>query len=498
MIIQPTDRVRRLEHRGAVYRLRKELLAGPRTDDVLEYVIEGPRGTGKSNGTAYTLYRLAKKYPGSRHLVIRTERTLLTDTFCKTFEEDVCPGDPCLGNEKERGNRHEYYFPLEKSRIVLGGLDKADRYYGADWDTVTCEEAVKFPWKKVMPFFGSLRNNAMGFHAMFYPTNPEAPSNWVNQRAKKGLAKRMRCFLKDNPSLYDAVNRRWHPKGVAFLKTLARYTGVEKLRHVDGEWAGAEGLVWENYSPERHLFTLKNPAKWREELGIVECRMTADWGFRDTGVLIVWGIDNCKRMRALAWRYETKQHLNTWAANAVALAREFQVTSGRGDPSRPDAISLFNDMLSKAGHPRIFSKATNTRASLPNGDLAGIGLVRWSLELDDVGIPNLSFYEKGLRNTPDADLVEENKPWFGPDEIQEYVHARDADGEIAGDRTDAACRDDFCDAVRYGVTDNWGKTPRAPEPEPMVYARDTYAAKKGTAETRFKDKMQRERAQGEW
>ncbi len=488
---------RRIEHRGAVYRLRKELESRPQVSDVLEFDVEGPRGTGKSNGVSYTLWKLARKYARSRHLVVRTERTLLTDTFCKTFEEDVCPGDSCLGSEKDRGNRHEYFFPETRSRIVLGGLDKADRYYGADWDTITLEEAVKFPWKKVQPFFGSLRNNAMGFHAMIYSTNPDAPSNWVNQRAKKGLARRMRCYLKDNPSLYDARTRLWLPKGIAFRKTLARYSGVEKLRHVDGEWAGAEGSVWSNYSPDTHTFKLKNPRNWREELGIVECRITADWGFRDTGVLIVWGVDNCKRLRALAWRYETKQHLNTWAANCVALCKEFQVTRGKGDPSRPDAIALFNDMLSRAGHPRVFSKANNKRANLPNGDLAGLDLVRWGFDPDDVGIPSVTFYEHGLRHAPDADLVEENKPWWGPDEIQEYVHARDADGEIAGDRTDSACRDDFCDAVRYAVTDNWGRTPVAPEPEAVVWAPDTYAGMHGTPESRYKAKLERER-QGGW
>ena len=88
---------RRIEHRGAVARLRLELEAVKSSDRVLEYVVEGPRGTGKSNGVAYLAWKLCRQYPKARILVIRTARSLLTDTFCKTYEEDICPGHPSIG-----------------------------------------------------------------------------------------------------------------------------------------------------------------------------------------------------------------------------------------------------------------------------------------------------------------------------------------------------------------------------------------------------------------
>jgi len=293
--------------------------------------------------------------------------------------------------------------------------------------------------------------------------------------------------------VYEAKTRKWTEKGVAFNKTLSRYTGVQRDRHVLGKWRGAEGAVWSNYDEREHLFVLENMNRWRDELGIVECRMSADWGFRDTGVLIVWGVDNCKRLRALAWYYETQKHLQVWADRAVELAKEFQVTRGLGDPSRPDAIQLINDMLSRAGHSRIFQKANNKRASLPNGDLAGIDLVRWGFESDESGKPRIMFNKHGLRNPPDQSLIDDGKPWQGYDEIPEYIHATDALGEIQGDRTDAGCRDDFCDTVRYAVTDNWGKTPTAPKPVIQEYAEDTYAGQWGTPASREAAKLEKER-----
>ena len=480
---------RTVEHRGAVYRLRKQLEAQQPTSDLLEFVIEGPRGTGKSNGIGYLVWKLCRKHAGARVLVIRTSRTLLTDTFCKTFEEDVCPGDECIG-AMQRTNRHEYVFK-NGSRIVLGGLDDAKRYYGSDWDLVIPEEAVQFKWKEIEPFLGSLRNNRMGWHAMIYPCNPDAPSNWVNVRANQGLAKRMRCYHKDNPSLWDLDAQEWTPKGKSFMQTLERYTGVQYDRHVLGLWRGAEGVVWETYDPKSHLFVL--PDDWRKDLGIIECRMSCDWGFRDTGVLIVWGIDTKKRMRALAWQYRTQKNLNWWAEQAVAFAKEFQVTKIVADPSRQDAIDLFNDLLVRNKLSRICYDADNKRATTPQGDLAGLDLVRWGFEKDDDGKPRVMFNVAGLRGAPDPDLVAEGKPSLGYDEIPEYTYARDALGEVLGDRTDNNCRDDFCDATRYGVSDNWPRTPRA-EPEPdIVYAPNTYAGMVGTPESLLRERLRKER-----
>ncbi len=475
---------RTVEHRGAVFRLRRELETMQRADGLLEYCAEGPRGCGKSNGIAYALWKLARKYRGARILVIRTSRSLLTDTFCKTFEEDVCPGDECV-SDVARTNRHEYLFPSNGSRIVLGGLDDAARYYGADWDIVVLEEAVKFTWKAVEPFFGSLRSGKMPFHALIYSTNPDAPSNWLNKRCDSGLTKRMRCHHKDNPAHFNR-DGSMTDRGRQFMATLDRYTGVAKLRHVDGIWAGAPGAVWENWDPAIHL--IAEPPN-----DLIEYRAALDWGFADTGALGVWGIDAKKRAVCVARVYRTKQTIEWWARVFVMLANEYNITRCVADPSRPDAITLFGDWLVRAGKHRIVYPANNRRASSPNGDLAGLDLVRWGFERDIEGVPRLRFVNCLPRTGIDEELRADGKPFLGWDEIPSYVYATDVNGQVIGDRTDSRCRDDFCDMTRYMASDIWPRDVVATDPVPIEYGPNTYAGMVGTPESRMLAKLKRMR-----
>jgi len=469
------DVKRRIEHRGAAYRMRLELERMGESESVLEYLLEGPRGTGKSHSLAYLLWKLCQTRKGVRILVIRTARSLLTDTFCKTFEEDVCPGHECIGGGN-RVNRHEYVFPMTGSRIVLGGLDDQNRYYGSDWDVIVLEEAVQFAWKEVEPFLGALRNNKLGWHALIYATNPDAPGHWLNKRANDGLVKRFECYHVDNPSLWD-MESGWTAKGRQFMGTLARYTGVAHARHVEGKWRGAEGQVWETYDERRHVVE-------RIPEGIIEYRGSIDWGFADTGVLCVWGIDADKRTTLVACWYETEKNLEWWAEKLVEANREFGMTRTVADPSRNDAIDLCNDWLVKSGAHRMVFGADNRRASSQRGDLGGLDLVRWGFQTD-----RIAFYAGAMRSAVEV------KPWTL--EIPAYVWLRDARGEVVPDRTDPKCVDHLCDTVRYHMADVWPRRVVASVPPLETYARDPYWGKVLTPEILLRNRLRRERLEDE-
>lgn len=471
----PAADIRRIEHRGAVLRLRKELEAIKEpVGDVLEYLVEGPRGTGKSNGVAYLLWKLCRGHKNVRVLVIRSARSLLTDTFCKTYEEDVCPGHRSI-SQVQRTQRHEYVFPASGSRIVLGGLDEAIRYHGSDWDIIAIEEAIEETWKEVEPFLGSLRNHKLPFHALIYLTNPDAPKHWLNQRANQGLCKRMVCRHRDNPSLFDVVEGQAVPTehGAGFLKQLHRYTGTAYRRHALGEWAGAEGMVWENFSEGTHVI---EPTRKEDQtidysvLGVKDFIGSMDWGFTAPGSLSVWGRDGDKRLVRVAGVYQTKQQLEWWAERVCELDTEFGLTRIKCDPSRPDAIALVNDWLSKRGKPRLCEPADNKRSSSVGGDLAGIDLVRWGFEKDETGVPRIRFLRGALRWGIDAELHAANQPTQGWDEISGYVFARDSAGEILDDRTDPDVPDHFCDELRYVCAENWNRSAPAPDPIPKFDA----------------------------
>lgn len=465
----PADH-RIIEHRGAVYRLRLELEAVRHSSDVLEYLVEGPRGTGKSNGVAYLLWKFCRNYQNVRCLVIRSARSLLTDTFCKTYEEDVCPGHRSI-SQVQRTQRHEYLFPETNSRIVLGGLDEAIRYHGSDWDIIAIEEAVEETWKEVEPFLGSLRNHKLPFHALIYLTNPDAPKHWLNQRARAGLCKRMVCRHRDNPSLFDVVDKKPVPTahGTSFLKQLHRYTGTAYKRHALGEWAGAEGMVWENFQESVHVIKTPRHADGSPDwnaLGLKGFIAGMDWGFSPAPAsLSVYGRDSEKRLVRVAGVYQTKRSLEWWAERIAELDTEFGLDRVKCDPSRNDSIELVNDWLSKRGKPRLCEPADNKKASSPTGDLAGLDLVRWGLDKDEQGIPRIRFCEDALRFGVDVELKERNHPTQGWDEIPGYVMARDSSGEILNDRTDPDAPDHMCDELRYVSAENWNRG--APKDPPI-------------------------------
>lgn len=466
---------RKLEHRGGVYRLRCELERQGPSNSVIERMVCGPRGTGKSNGVAYLLWKICQTHQNVRILVIRTSRSLLTDTFCKTFEEDVCPGHECIGGGS-RVNRHEYVFPLTGSRIVLGGLDDQNRYYGSDWDIIVLEEAVQFAWKEVEPFLGALRNGKLGWHALIYATNPDAPGHWLKKRERDGLLVTYECVHKDNPSLWDMANRRWHPKGEQFMGTLSRYTGVQHDRHVKGLWRGAEGQVWETYDERRHLIS-EIPD------GIVEYRGSVDWGFDpDPGVFGVWGITAAKKTVLVALWYESKQNIEWWAEKLIQANREFGMSRVVADPSRNDAIDLCNDWLVKSGAHRMVFGADNRRASSQRGDMGGLDLVRWGFQTDRIAI-----YRGCLRSKIPEDGMD---PWL---EIPAYVWLRDARGDVVPDRTDPRCVDHLCDVIRYHATDLWPRVVTPSEKPPETYGGNPYWSSVGTPEILLRARLRRER-----
>lgn len=81
----------------------------------------------------------------------------------------------------------------------------------------------------------------------FGTTNPDGPRHWL----KRGYLDRaneldLRAFhfqLRDNPTLPPA-----------YIRSLeAEYTGLWHRRFIKGEWCLAEGVIWDQFDPDRHV-----------------------------------------------------------------------------------------------------------------------------------------------------------------------------------------------------------------------------------------------------
>jgi len=383
-------------------------------------------------------------YPGARILLVRATRESLSHSVLDVWENSVLwPGHPALSQGGTATQRSFYRWP-NGSMVVLGGLDdkQAERTYSARYDIVAVFEAFQVSLKNWMKLFRSLRNHKVPWQQIIADTNPDAPGHWLNVRANQGHMARFKARHEDNPAC-----------GEADLEILRRYTGVLRARLYLGEWVGAAGQVWETFDPTIHII---------DEAPIADCKWffgAMDWGWRDTGVFQVWGVEtgptrDMDRMYMVAEVYQRNRLLDWWAEVACELDAEYGLHSIVCDPSRPENIAKFNDMI--GGHrgrhlSRIARKpaqvalgANNTRRS--HGDLAGLDLVRWALDPSQDGGPRIYFVRDALRYGVDQTLVEASRPTRTVEEIPSYVFAT-PEGEEHGRRaeeTDPDCWDDGC------------------------------------------------------
>lgn len=371
-----------IELRGEPYLLFQELMASKPPRKVLEVSIEGPAGTGKSFAIGVILYALMNQFPGIRILIVRKTRTSLTEAFLKTWEENVLPeGEPMLAGPARK--QRLSYEHENGSRMVVGGLDNASRLYSTDYDVVYVQEAFEISEDEWQQFRRALRNwgnKKLNFQLLLADTNPDAPGHWLNQRCLNGVTRRIRTKHENNPVLYDAKARAWTPEGSAYIESLDQLTGVRKRRLRFGEWCAAEGLVWENF--DRNIHVVPAPSDYRQFKWFIA---GMDWGYTDPGTIEVFGVDHERRIFLLEEYYYVQRPIEWWADRITSVARDLRDRDKRDetdpnnqglvvvvcDPSRPDAIQLCNDYLSREGFPRIARPADNTRTTTGRGDLAG-------------------------------------------------------------------------------------------------------------------------------
>jgi phage terminase large subunit len=463
--------VKKIAPRGAMKDLLVDLRSYKGERKIVQVLIEGPRGSAKSLNFTRFLYLTADAFPGMRILVVRKTRADLAATWCQTFESEVLPANvrQQVVGDSSATHRTEYRLP-NSSVFYLCGLDRPSKHQGANLDAVLIEEAEEVQWHQVQGFFGAIRQFTPGLPWQLFAclTNPGPPKHWANQKAISGLMRRVVTTHKDNPKWWDESAQEWTDEGRAYMASLSRYTGVQYKRHVLGEWAAAEGTVWSNFDESLHVIDTprhEDNTPDYKALGIKDYIGSMDWGYTAPGCLSIYGRDGDKRLILVANVYRTKQQLEWWAERVSELDTEFGLTRIMCDPSRPDAIALVNDWLSKNKKPRLCEPADNKKASSPGGDLAGIDLVRWGFEKDEAGIPRIRFLRDALRYGIDADLHANNQPTQGYDEIGGYTFARGSDGEILDDRTDPDVPDHFGDCVRYLSAENWKRG--APKPDPI-------------------------------
>ena len=201
--------------------------------------IHGPVGTGKTLACGVMLYIQAKKYPGSRSLIVRKTRADLTNSTLDVMESFL---PPSIIGKGRRSNRISYRFN-NGSEILLGPLDDPQRWQSANLDHIYIEEAIECDKRDFEYLNTRLRNNKMDGHYLTLCTNPGSSTHWIKQLMDVGKVTSIQSTWADNPYL---------PEGyIESIKDTC--TGVRYDRLCKGIWSKNAGCIFETFERETHV-----------------------------------------------------------------------------------------------------------------------------------------------------------------------------------------------------------------------------------------------------
>lgn len=252
----------------------------------------GPYQTGKTYTALSLLNYLAATTPKARILFCRKISRSLYTTVVPTWENKIVNGlvtDKPTGASIRRlgGNRpYEYQYP-NGATIILGGLDNPDKILSAEYDYVYVNQAeeIKLGVWEVLKGRATGRAGATTQPQIFGDCNPGPPNHWILSDSNLEL---INTAHKDNPTLWDG--EEWTELGKQSIDILKSLTGTRYKRGYLGEWAGSEGLVYEDdFDADKHVLNIPINPKWKF---FISC----DFGYRSPIVFQLWGVDTQKQM----------------------------------------------------------------------------------------------------------------------------------------------------------------------------------------------------------
>jgi len=397
-----------------------------------ELCIVGAAGTGKSLACLYRMHLVALKNPTFRGLIVRKTAVSLTSTTLVTFKKKVAAEALAKGLMRWYGGSQEeaagYYY--ENGAVInVAGMDKPEKIMSSEYDLVFADEATELTVDDWEAIGTRLRNGGLSWQQQIAAANPGHPSHWLKQRADEGKMRMLTSVHRDNPRFVNADGSLTRD-GVAYMAKLDALTGVRKLRLRYGQWAAAEGLIYEDFDPTIHIVdkSVIQPG-WPRYLVI-------DFGFTNPFCAQWWSEDPDGRLYLYREIYKTKTLVEDHARDIL-----LQVTRTTGDVPRRSVLTakdVTDDIargLREWTEPRpravICDHDAEDRATLERhlgmGTIAakktvkdGIQAVQGRLKPAGDGKPRIFLCQDALVER-DPELVEAKKPACTVDEIVGYV-----------------------------------------------------------------------------
>lgn len=291
-------------------------------------MLAGPAGTGKTRGHLEKLNACALKYDGMRGLIVRKSRAWLTQTAMVTFEKDV---DPFFHGARFSTVKQEYQY-TNGSIIAVAGLDKdAQKVMSGQYDIIYVNEETELTEGEHEALTTRLRNGVMPYQQLLADCNPGPPTHWLKKRAERGQTRLLPSTHEDNPVLFDDDGQVTE-RGAAYLAKLDALTGVRYLRLRKGQWAAAEGMIYEGWDPLVHVIDRDAlPRSWRRY-------WVVDFGYTHPFVWQAWAEDEDGRLYLEHEIHMTGRIVEDHAKQILEVCGYESVRGGRPVPADTDRI----------------------------------------------------------------------------------------------------------------------------------------------------------------
>lgn len=344
------------------------------------------------------------KYPNSRHLIVRKTRASLTQSAMVTFEKQVLPDNSGV---KFRTAEQEYRYN-NGSVVVVGGLDKSSKVLSTDYDIIYVQEATETTEEDWETLLTRTRYGILPYNQLIADCNPGPPRHWLRVRAQDRLMSYFRSYHEDNPVLFDHDTQDWTDRGRAYIEKLSRLTGVRRKRLYLGEWAAAEGMVYEEeWNTDIHLINrMPIPYSWPRY-------WVLDFGFQSPFVWQCWAHDEDND---IFYRFAELYYLGMLVEDAARLVMRWKKREGERDPH---AVICDWDAEGRATFERHtgFDSEPAEKAILD-----GIEAVKVRLRADeeDEKEPGMYFLRDSLIDM-DPELLDSGHPRCTEEEFESYV-----------------------------------------------------------------------------
>ena len=405
------------------------------------YLTERFVPTHNSRACLEKLLLQALKYPGMRGVIIRKTQVSLTSTALKTWREHVAK--EALANRTVwfyGGSAEEppQYRFANGSTILLGGMDKPTKIMSAEYDVAYVQEATELTVTDWEAISTRMRNGVLPYQQIIADCNPDVPTHWLKVRADRTATRMIDCRHEDNPVLFDEPEPGTFiltRAGEAYMSRLDALTGVRYLRLRKGLWVAAEGVIYEDFSPDLHIID-QMPKGWEHWARY----WAVDFGFTNPTVIQCWAMDPDGRLYLYREWYRTRRTVDEHARDVLSVV----APGGTWREPRPHLIVCDHDAENRARFEAELGLGT-TNADKNVKD--GIETVERRLRVAEDGRPRLFFLRTALAHR-DGDLEEARKPCSTLEEIPGYVWAPSPDGKPTKDEP-LKINDHGMDAMRY-------------------------------------------------